>query len=625
MQDSELKALSEEELDDVIKRSIDLYEEALEFGKAGDYASALDKYDESLELFPIGPTYINRGIALDKLGRYDEAIASFDEAIKCDPNDEMTYNARANALRSLGMQAQDPEVVQKYYEAAIVDYDRAIALKSNDAGYICNKVKVLQFLGRDREALETLNQAYKLIQSGEAEEEIGANADFVERTLAQRGDLLQKVIEMEQAAAEAEDWIAENGDEETKEEAIQLKAGRESIVAESLNIFVQAANSAEVDVASLMNALITISGQYEALKARVEATEVAVAEHEAEIKTLQLGQREMQALVRDLQKAGIQNNEKVMSFLAQMQSESFGEVPAEIASDPYKKMFYETLQRDLNAAYVAALSVQSDILEHDKQGDLLGNMSKILNIAGSYIPTIGGGVMLLGAMLKIVDQAQQDAVIARFANMATSISQMEHIVSEIAGMLVRDDFDKSVLGSSEGISGYMQRVFQQMAGSSSKAKKVASKKASEVLKEMDIADDESFAASTPKFKISSLIKFGKKKAAATSEYEQEEVKRSASDEKAKAQKDADKVAAVILMKIYEQDIFGEATSTQKAKIVVSKLVEHFDFDASLVEILAAENMSYDLVGAVHGYAVHHIEDHEIPDIVKMAGDIAEHG
>ena len=47
------------------------------------------------------PAWYNKGIALDNLGKYDEAIKAYDEAIKLDPNDAVAWNNKGVALFSL--------------------------------------------------------------------------------------------------------------------------------------------------------------------------------------------------------------------------------------------------------------------------------------------------------------------------------------------------------------------------------------------------------------------------------------------------------------------------------------------------------------------------------------------
>ena len=61
--------------------------------------------------------YYNRGVSLDKLQRYDEAIYNFSMAITLDPNKSDFYHNRCFAFRK-----------KLDYEKAIQDYNKAIEL-----------------------------------------------------------------------------------------------------------------------------------------------------------------------------------------------------------------------------------------------------------------------------------------------------------------------------------------------------------------------------------------------------------------------------------------------------------------------------------------------------------------
>ncbi|NES23130.1 MAG: tetratricopeptide repeat protein [Symploca sp. SIO3E6] len=85
-------------------------------------AKLIASYDRALELKPDkhGAWY-NRGIALYKLERYEEAIASYDRALEFNPDYDGIWNNRGIALKDLGR-----------YEEAIASYDQAIELNPDD-------------------------------------------------------------------------------------------------------------------------------------------------------------------------------------------------------------------------------------------------------------------------------------------------------------------------------------------------------------------------------------------------------------------------------------------------------------------------------------------------------------
>jgi tetratricopeptide (TPR) repeat protein len=77
-----------------------------------------------------------KGDALYKQGRYQEAIEYYDRALAMDPNDVSALNNKGNALGDLGR-----------YQEAIEYYDRALAIDPNDADALYNKGNPFVILG----------------------------------------------------------------------------------------------------------------------------------------------------------------------------------------------------------------------------------------------------------------------------------------------------------------------------------------------------------------------------------------------------------------------------------------------------------------------------------------------
>ena len=68
-----------------------------------NHMKALDLLNKAIELNPNDAiNYNNRGVALYKLGRYQQAVKDFNQAIRLDPNDLYAYNNRGNAYYELG-------------------------------------------------------------------------------------------------------------------------------------------------------------------------------------------------------------------------------------------------------------------------------------------------------------------------------------------------------------------------------------------------------------------------------------------------------------------------------------------------------------------------------------------
>ncbi|MBC6433698.1 CHAT domain-containing protein, partial [Nostoc sp. HG1] len=95
----------------------------------------------------------NRGNCAGDLGRYEEAVASFDQALKIKPDDDKAWYIRGSALGSL-----------ERYEEAVASYDKAIELKPDKHEALVNKGNVLVKLKRDtEEVIEFYNRALNCI------------------------------------------------------------------------------------------------------------------------------------------------------------------------------------------------------------------------------------------------------------------------------------------------------------------------------------------------------------------------------------------------------------------------------------------------------------------------------
>ncbi|MGD9538126.1 MAG: tetratricopeptide repeat protein [Alphaproteobacteria bacterium] len=117
-----------------------------------DAAEALWLIDASLRIEPAQPAALNnRGNALQALGRFAEAVASYDRAIACRSDYAHAFNNRGNALLKLGRR-----------DEALASYDQAIALKPDHAEAFYNRGNLLHELGRHEEAAASCDQAIAL-------------------------------------------------------------------------------------------------------------------------------------------------------------------------------------------------------------------------------------------------------------------------------------------------------------------------------------------------------------------------------------------------------------------------------------------------------------------------------
>jgi tetratricopeptide (TPR) repeat protein len=121
-------------------------------GELGRYEEALKCFDEALEInYKDSNVWNNKGSALYQLGRYEEAIICYDEALEINTKDGNIWNNKGLALYQLGR-----------YEEALKCFDEALEINYKDSNVWNNKGSALYQLGRYEEALKCFDEALKI-------------------------------------------------------------------------------------------------------------------------------------------------------------------------------------------------------------------------------------------------------------------------------------------------------------------------------------------------------------------------------------------------------------------------------------------------------------------------------
>lgn len=136
--------------------AIGLFNSAEVLVSNGDYENAIRLYDRALasnttmlkKSDAILYLYRDKGYALIKLGRYNEAIATLDEGLAEYPGDAMLWNNKGYALKSLG-KTQD----------ALTAYDKSIGFDRNYTNAYINRGDLLSQMGRYPEAVDDYTRA----------------------------------------------------------------------------------------------------------------------------------------------------------------------------------------------------------------------------------------------------------------------------------------------------------------------------------------------------------------------------------------------------------------------------------------------------------------------------------
>ncbi len=98
---------------------------------------------------------INRGLVLETLERFAEALESYDRALAIVPDFAEAWLNRGNTLQRLDRLTE-----------ALESDDRALAIRPDISETLLNRGNILQQLGRLAEALESYDRAVLLERSG---------------------------------------------------------------------------------------------------------------------------------------------------------------------------------------------------------------------------------------------------------------------------------------------------------------------------------------------------------------------------------------------------------------------------------------------------------------------------
>ena len=120
--------------------------------KIGKFDEAIKSYDQAIKIKPDHEeAWYNKGVSLGELKKHEEAIKSYDQAIKIKPDFADAWNNRGFELSQLGK-----------HEEAIKCNDQAIKIKPDYAEAWNNRGFELSRLGKHEGAIKSFDQAIKI-------------------------------------------------------------------------------------------------------------------------------------------------------------------------------------------------------------------------------------------------------------------------------------------------------------------------------------------------------------------------------------------------------------------------------------------------------------------------------
>ncbi len=122
----------------------------------GRYEQAIASYDKAIEINANDEwTWKQRGSALNKFKCYKEALVSLDKAIELNSDFKSAWGSRSWALINLGQ-----------CEEALISCEKAISLGENKYYVLANRAIALAGLNRWEESLTALEDALKILDEG---------------------------------------------------------------------------------------------------------------------------------------------------------------------------------------------------------------------------------------------------------------------------------------------------------------------------------------------------------------------------------------------------------------------------------------------------------------------------
>jgi tetratricopeptide (TPR) repeat protein len=150
----------------------------------GQFEKAIDPLQKSIAIRPSYPGYVNLGAAYFGLGKFDDAAKAYGEAIKLDPQQQVTWGNLGAALYYGGKKDQAVGPHHKAIELALAE----LKVNPRDPDVLSSLAGYYSMLGDRKNALLYLGQA---LQYGHNDKDVLLDAAGVYNQLGETGLALE--------------------------------------------------------------------------------------------------------------------------------------------------------------------------------------------------------------------------------------------------------------------------------------------------------------------------------------------------------------------------------------------------------------------------------------------------
>jgi len=162
------------------------------YDEMGQYEKAIDPLKKSIAIRPSYAGYVNLGAAYFGLNKFDDAAQAYQEAIKLDPQQQVTWGNLGLAFYYGGKKDQATAPLRKAAELALSE----LKVNPRDAGLLSSLASYYSMLGDRRNALLYLGQA---LQYGRNDKDVLLDAAGVYNQLGETGLALEWLSKTMQA------------------------------------------------------------------------------------------------------------------------------------------------------------------------------------------------------------------------------------------------------------------------------------------------------------------------------------------------------------------------------------------------------------------------------------------